>query len=139
MLDKDFPTPRPRPTDAHHSLNSTEHTEKVCDCPPCPDSPPPLSNKIPEGIDINEEGAVDKLKEWIISYYKDTVFNNCEHSRLPQMTGTPFEFHINPSAKPTACHKIVHVPLHWKTQVKADLDRDAALGVLEATFLSSTK
>ena len=41
LLDKDFPTPRPRPTDAHHSLNSTEHTEKVCDCPPRPDSPPP--------------------------------------------------------------------------------------------------
>ena len=47
------------------------------------------------------------------------------------MTGISLEFHINPSAKPRACHKIVPVPLHWKTQVKVDLDRDVALGVLE--------
>ena len=47
------------------------------------------------------------------------------------MTGTPLEFHINTSAKYVACHKVVPVPLHWKTRVKADLDRDVALGVLE--------
>ena len=110
LLDKDFPTPRPRATDTHHSLYSTEHTEQTCDCPVRPDSPPPLPNKIPESININEEGALDKLKQWIISYYRETVFNNCEHSRLLQMTGTPLEFHINPSAKPVACHKIVPVP-----------------------------
>ena len=58
-------------------------------------------------------------------------FNNCEHQNLPQMSGTPLEFHINTSAKPVACHKVMPVPLHWKTKVKADLDRDVALGVLE--------
>ena len=41
LVDKDFPTPRPRATDTHHSLNSAEHMEQVCDCPARPDSPPP--------------------------------------------------------------------------------------------------
>ena len=36
-----------------------------------------------------------------------------------------------PSANPVACHKIAPVPLHWKSRVKVDLDRDVALGVLE--------
>ena len=86
LLDKDFPTPRPRPTDNHHSLYSTQHTEQTCGCPTHPESPLPLPKHIPEGIDLTKEGAVAKLKEWIIAYYEDTVFNNCEHSKLPQMT-----------------------------------------------------
>ena len=80
---------------------------------------------------MNKEGHESKLRDWILAYYGNTVFNNCEHSKLPQMTGTLLEFHINPAAKPVACHKIAPVPLHWKTRVKADPDRDVALGVLE--------
>ena len=45
--------------------------------------------------------------------------------------GNPLELHVDPAAKPVACHKPTPVPLHWKKQVKADLDRDVALRVLE--------
>ena len=71
------------------------------------------------------------MESWILNHYGSSVFNNCEHNKLAQMTGTPLEFHINTSAYQVACHKVVSVPLHWKTRVKEDLDRDIALGVIE--------
>ena len=47
------------------------------------------------------------------------------------MTGSPLQLHVDPEAAPVACHKVVPVPLHWREQVKADLERDVRIGVLE--------
>lgn len=38
---------------------------------------------------------------------------------------------INEDAEPTAFHSPIPVPIHWLDQVKADLDRDIRLGVIE--------
>ena len=38
---------------------------------------------------------------------------------------------IDPMAKPTAYHSPIPVPIHWQDAVKAGLDRDVRLGVLE--------
>ena len=38
---------------------------------------------------------------------------------------------VDPNAEPTAHHTPIPVPLHWQSQVKAGLDQDVALGVLE--------
>ena len=38
---------------------------------------------------------------------------------------------INPQATPTAYHSPIPVPLHWQDDVKAGLDRDVRLGVIE--------
>ena len=38
---------------------------------------------------------------------------------------------IDPKAKPTAYHSPIPVPIHWQDDVKAELDRDVRLGVLE--------
>ena len=38
---------------------------------------------------------------------------------------------INPDAEPVAHHTPVPVPLHWQEDVKAGLDHDVSLGVLE--------
>ncbi|MEE4247997.1 MAG: reverse transcriptase family protein, partial [Kangiellaceae bacterium] len=38
---------------------------------------------------------------------------------------------INPDATPVACHTPIPVPLHWQESVKAGLDQDVQLGVLE--------
>ena len=38
---------------------------------------------------------------------------------------------IDPSATPTAQHSPIPVPLHWQEEVKAGLDRDVRLGVIE--------
>ena len=38
---------------------------------------------------------------------------------------------IDPDAEPKAYHTPIPVPLHWQSAVKAGLDQDVALGVLE--------
>ena len=43
----------------------------------------------------------------------------------------PLQLHVNPDATAVAIHRPVPVPLHWQEQVKAELDRDVRLGVLE--------
>ena len=38
---------------------------------------------------------------------------------------------VDPTAKPVAHHTPIHVPLHWQDDVKAGIDQDVRLGVLE--------
>ena len=38
---------------------------------------------------------------------------------------------IDPKATPTAYHSPIPIPIHWQDSVKAGLDRDVRLGVLE--------
>ena len=47
------------------------------------------------------------------------------------MTGPPIEMHLDPTAVPRVCHTPANVPIHWHEKVKADLERDVALGVIE--------
>ena len=39
---------------------------------------------------------------------------------------------VDPNAKPVAHHNPVPIPLHWQEEVKAGLDQDVALGVIES-------
>jgi hypothetical protein len=43
----------------------------------------------------------------------------------------PLELHIDPNANPVATHKPRPIPIHWMRDVKAQLDEDVRLGVLE--------
>ena len=73
-----------------------------------------------------------KLKEWIMELYAASSFNQCEHQPLPLMRDSPpIKLHVDPKAKPVAIHKPRPVPIHWRDQVKAGLDRDVRIGVLE--------
>ena len=47
------------------------------------------------------------------------------------MSGPPVEIHMEDTAKPKTCHTAAPIPLHWQEQVKKDLMRDEALGVIE--------
>ncbi len=47
------------------------------------------------------------------------------------MSGPPLRLKIDPLAAPMAHHSPIPVPLHWQEEVKAGLDRDVWLGVLE--------
>ena len=47
------------------------------------------------------------------------------------MSGPPVDIHFLPDAKPQAVHTPIPVPFHWKQQIKADLDQDVRLGVIE--------
>jgi len=54
------------------------------------------------------------------------------------MDGPPIKLMIDPDAEPVAYHTPVPVPvpLHWQDDVKAGLDQDARLGVLEPVPIS---
>jgi len=60
-----------------------------------------------------------------------STFNTCEHQTLPLMDGPPMKLMVDPNAEPVAHHTPVPVPLHWRDAVKAGLDHDVQLGVLE--------
>ena len=47
------------------------------------------------------------------------------------MEGPPVCIIVDTKASPVTIHTPISVPLHWQEQVKADLDRDIALGVIE--------
>ena len=74
---------------------------------------------------------IERMKEWLLERYASSTFNTCPHRPLQQMTGPPVEIHVDESAEPRVCHKPAPIPLHWQQQVKDDLLRDEALGVIE--------
>ena len=90
--------------------------------------PPPLPTYVPLPPIDNNRG---KFEEWIRVYYKGSTFNVCEHQPIPLMEGPPARIMVDPKASPVTIHTPISVPLHWQKQVKADLDRDIALGVIE--------
>jgi hypothetical protein len=98
-----------------------------CTCPPH-SLPPPVPEKLP--FPTNEKN-VGQLKQWILDYYAASTFNTCPHSRLPRMAGPPLALMVDPQATPVAVHTPIPVPLHWQDEVKAGLDMDVRLGVLE--------
>ena len=120
-----FPVPAPNP-----EVAAAEHSQEEdcqCNCPPRSSQPPPLPTELPPGVEHSSE----HLKTWLLNYYSSTAFNICEHQQLPMMTGSPLQLHLDASAPSSACHKVVPVPIHWRDQVKADLERDVRLKVLE--------
>ena len=106
MVDSNFPTPRET---GIHEAASTHEDSCSCTCPERSPAAPPLPTA---GISVEDD-------------------NVCELQALPLMTANPLQLHVDPAAKPVACHKPTPVPLHWKQQVKANLDPDVALGVQE--------
>ena len=100
-------------------------TDEVCDCP-VRSEPPPLPTELPF-----LEHEAEKLREWILQYYASSTFNTCEHQALPLMTGEPLKLFVDPTVKPQVVHSPATIPIHFRDEVKADLDRDVRLGVLE--------
>ena len=51
------------------------------------------------------------------------IFKTCEHQHLPMIEGPPMTLMIYPKTELSAYHSPVPVPIHWKEDVKAGLDR----------------
>ena len=98
-----------------------------CDCPKR-QRPPPPPTKLP--YPATEENR-EKLQQYLLDYYQSSTFNTCEHQLLVHMEGPPLKLMIDPEAKPVAHHTPVPVPIHWQKEVKASLDQDVRLGVIE--------
>ena len=100
---------------------------QACDCPQR-QAPPPKPTALPfPATETNRE----LLQDWLLNHYKSSTFNTCEHQQLPLMDGPPMRLMVDPDAEPVAYHTPIPVPLHWQEAVKAGLDQDVALGVLE--------
>ena len=99
----------------------------TCSCPKRV-KPPAVPSKLPyEPTPENRP----KLKQWIIDRYRASSFNVCENQELVKMSGPPLKLDVDPNVTPHAVHTPLPVPIHWQAEVKAQLDRDCRLGVIE--------
>ena len=102
-------------------------TPTSCGCPKRA-PPPPL----PQDLPVPPTAANrEKLQSYLVDYYKASIFNTCEHQPLPMMNVPPMRLMVDPDADPIASHMPIPVPLHWQAEVKAGLDQDVRLGVIE--------
>ena len=119
--------PKPGHNSACQSVNQQSSQNCECKCPlrtKPPDPPLELPFKpIPANI--------TQLENWIREKCAASAFNCCECQPLPKMHGPPLTIHLKDGVTPVASHTPIPVPLHWQKKVKAGLDRDIALGVLE--------
>ena len=97
-----------------------------CGCPKRT-APPPLPDLPFPAMDSNRS----RLEKYLLSYYKSSTFNTCPHQPLPHMSGPHMKLMVDPEATPVAYNSPIPVPLHFLEPVKADLDRDVRLGVIE--------
>ena len=106
----------------------------VCD----PDSPLPCRCPRRRAVDpperipfpANTENRA-RLEEWIKDYYSDSAFSQCKRQTMPCTEGPPMRIHTDPNAVPLVVHKPIAVPLHYRAEVKANIDADVKRGVLE--------
>ena len=97
-----------------------------CCCPRRQYTDPPDILPMP-AINANRS----KLEDWIRNHYASSAFNVCKRQAMPRTSGPVMNIFTQPGAVPVVVHKPSPVPLHWRAQVKADLDSDVIRGVLE--------
>ena len=69
---------------------------------------------------------------FIVDRYFESAFNMCEQQPLPLMKDSPpSHLFMDPKEQPVDVHSPAAVSLHWETSVKAGLERDIRLGVIE--------
>lgn len=107
----------------------------TCGCFVRAKAPDPLSHREVAGFDSMSK---EKLRQLIISQYAQSGFNNCRVQPLAMMNvDQPLRLFVDPAVKPVAINKAAIIPIHLKARVKADLDRDVRLGILEKVDINS--
>ena len=103
------------------------HSDDNCSCPKR-EKPPPKPTALPYAPTAENK---QKLKKWILDRYRASTFNTCENQELPRMSGPPLKMDVDPTVTPSVVHTPIPVPIHWRTEVKSQIDRDVKLGVIE--------
>ena len=98
-----------------------------CHCPKR-EKPPPCPASLP--FEPCEEN-IPKMEQWLKERFAASTFNKCSNQELPFIAAEPMKIHVDDDAVPVAKHKPTYVPLHWKERVKADLEKDVRLGIIE--------
>ena len=135
-----IPVSFPQPHEEHEISTIVKTTKKcsntgvgpdsstVCSCPrrtlPPEDEPQLPCAPTKENLQV--------IKQYILDRYASSGFNCCEQQKLPLMASAPpLRLFVDKQATPVAAMKPSAIPLHWTDDVKAGLDRDEKLGVIE--------
>ena len=127
LIDDDFPKISSVTASNSIATEKTKTRSKQCSCP-IRAMPPSHPDKIP--FEPTAEN-LPKLKNWLIEAFEASGFNTCTHQPLQAMTGAPVNIKFKDGITPKAVHTPITVPLYWQSKVKADLDRDVRLGIIE--------
>ena len=107
----------------------------TCGCFVRSKAPDPLSHREVAGFDSMSK---EKLRQLIICQYAALGFNNCRVQPLSMMNvDQPPRLFVDLTVKPVAINKAAIIPIYLKARVKADLDRDVRLGILEKVDINS--
>ena len=112
----------------------TSSLSDECKCLPR-QLPPPLLKQLPFPAIEQNRG---KLEKFLLDYYAKSTFNTCTHQALPMMHVKPLRLAIDKKAEPVAYHRPITVPIHWRDAIKAGLDEDVRLGVIEPVPVGET-
>ena len=97
-----------------------------CQCPRRCFTDPPESIPMPP-----TESNIPALEEFIRKHFKALAFNQCRRQPWPVTSGKPMKIHTKPGTKPYCCKRPTMIPLHYRDQVRADIEADVKKGVLE--------
>ena len=93
-----------------HSISNTDHARsKVLPHPPTDENIP-------------------KLKRYLVEKFP-SVFK--KSTPFSEMKCKPVRIHLKDGATPFARHTPIPIPIHWKSQVKEQLDQDVEKGIIE--------
>jgi len=129
-----MPTPAQSDMNRFHTSNvtrsivgicgATRDGGAICDCPKR-DTISERPSSLPFKYDPTNN---KKMRNWLLRRYSSSsTLITCPHQDLPEMV----EIHVKEGAQPVACHKPATIPIHWQDQVRNDLERDEALGLIE--------
>jgi hypothetical protein len=71
------------------------------------------------------------LEEYIKNHFRARAFNTCKRQHWPVTAGPPMKIQTPPDVPRTYCRRPTKVPLHFREEVKADLEADVKKGVLK--------
>ena len=111
----------------NNNIDDSTRSGQKCDCPKR--SAVPLRPRTLPFAPIPEN--VGKMYQWLLKYFEASTFNVCPHQPLQEMDGPPLEMHMEEQAVPRSCSTPLPLPLHWAEEVKNDIYRDEALGIIE--------
>ena len=130
VISKSFPCPGdadPKPAKVEKLDTAAGADDVLCGCLPRT-QPPKKPDKLPFACTTEN---IPKMKEWLLGTYAASTFNKCTHQPLPFIKANPICLHVDPGATPAAHHTPCVLPVHWRDKVKAALDDDESLGVIE--------
>ena len=124
LINKNFPDNEPA---SFSGSCGSDDRDGMCDCPQrakTPNRPTQLPfDPTPENV--------GKLKQWLVDAFASSAFNQCTHQSFQKITGEPLRVQFKKTYSPWAVHTPIPVAHHWKRQVKADIDQDVRMGVIE--------